>query len=230
MINGLLETNYVLAGLCTVGWLVALRLLCEDRGTLRRNSAAALVAVAVLTAWVLAGCEGLRFVQTAEEAKDFHPKSIGVLPADVGIYKDAQGKVDGIIPEVLTGTKWYVTVVGGEEIRRRIEANEDLRKSVDVYLAKLRELNFSDPELCKAIAELCGIEAVLIPTVDVWEYTMLAGDKIARVGISMRLVDTNRERPCGRRAPGHGRVPVPEAGAHRHGRSMIRKMVDRMPH
>jgi 4-hydroxy-3-methylbut-2-enyl diphosphate reductase len=27
VINGLLETNYVLAGLCTVGWLVALRLL-----------------------------------------------------------------------------------------------------------------------------------------------------------------------------------------------------------
>jgi 4-hydroxybenzoate polyprenyltransferase len=27
VINGLLETNYILAGLCTIGWLVALRLL-----------------------------------------------------------------------------------------------------------------------------------------------------------------------------------------------------------
>jgi 4-hydroxy-3-methylbut-2-enyl diphosphate reductase len=27
VINGLLETNYILAGLCTVGWLVTLRLL-----------------------------------------------------------------------------------------------------------------------------------------------------------------------------------------------------------
>ncbi len=198
---------------------------------MRRNSAAALVAVAVLTAWVLAGCEGLRFVQTAEEAKDFHPKSIGVLPVDVGIYKDAQGKVDGIITEVLVGTKWYTTVIGGEEIRKRIEANEVLRKSVDVYLAKLRELNFSDPELCKVIAELCGIEAILIPTVDVWEYTMLAGDKIARVGISMRLVDTRSGKTmwkAGHQVTEEYRFLKPELTGM--GRSMIRKMVDRMPH
>jgi hypothetical protein len=191
----------------------------------------ALVAVAVLTAWVLAGCEGLRFVQTAEEAKDFHPKSIGVLPADVGIYKDAQGKVDGIITEVLAGTKWYTTVIGGEEIRKRIEANEVLRKSVDIYLAKLRELNFSDPELCKVIAELCGIEAILIPTVDVWEYTMLAGDKIARVGISMRLVDTKSGKTmwkAGHQVTEEYRFLKPELTGM--GRSMIRKMVDRMPH
>lgn len=198
---------------------------------MRRNSAAALVAATVLTVWLLAGCEGLRFVQTAEEAKDFRPKSVGVLPADVGIYRDAQGKVDGIITEVLTGTKWYVTVVGGEEIRRRIEANEVLRRSVDVYLAKLRELNFSDPELCKAIAELCGIEALLIPTVDVWEYTMLAGDKIARVGISMRLVDTRSGKTmwrAGHQVTEEYRFLKPELTGM--GRSMVRKMIDKMPH
>ena len=198
---------------------------------MRRNSAAALVAVAVLTAWVLAGCEGLRLVQTAEEAKDFHPKSIGVLPVDVGIYKDAQGKVDGIITEVLVGTKWYTTVIGGEEIRKRIEANEELRKSVDVYLAKLRELSFSDPELCKVIAELCGIEAVLIPTVDVWEYTMLGGDKIARVGISLRLVETKSGKTmwkAGHQVTEEYRFLKPELTSL--GRSMVRKMVDRMPH
>lgn len=200
-------------------------------GTLKRNSAAALVAVSVFFVWLLAGCEGLRFIQTAEEAKDFHPKSIGVLPADVGIYKDAQGKFDGIITEVLVGTKWYTTVVGGEEIRKRIEANEELRKSVDVYLAKLRELSYSDPELCKVIAQLCGIEAVLIPTVDVWEYTMLGGDKIARVGISLRLVDTKSGKTmwkAGHQVTEEYRFLKPELTSL--GRSMVRKMVDRMPH
>lgn len=198
---------------------------------LRRNSAAALVAMTVLIAWLLAGCEGLRLVQTAEEAKDFHPKSIAVLPADVGIYKDAQGKVDGIITEVLVGTKWYSRVIGGEEIRNRIVANEELRKSVDVYLAKLRELNFSDPELCKVIAEFCGIEAILIPTVEVWEYTMLAGDKVARVGISMQLVDTKSGKTmwkAGHRVTEDYMFLKPELTGM--GRSMIRKMVDRMPH
>lgn len=200
-------------------------------GILKRNSAAALVAVSVFFVWLLAGCEGLRFIQTAEEAKDFHPKSIGVLPADVGIYKDAQGKFDGIITEVLVGTKWYTTVIGGEEIRKRIEANEELRKSVDVYLAKLRELSYSDPELCKVIAQLCGIEAVLIPTVDVWEYTMLGGDKIARVGISLRLVDTKSGKTmwkAGHQVTEEYRFLKPELTSL--GRSMVRKMVDRMPH
>lgn len=200
-------------------------------GILKRNSAAALVAVSVFFVWLLAGCEGLRFIQTAEEAKDFHPKSIGVLPADVGIYKDALGKFDGIITEVLVGTKWYTTVIGGEEIRKRIEANEELRKSVDVYLAKLRELSYSDPELCKVIAELCGIEAVLIPTVDVWEYTMLGGDKIARVGISLRLVDTKSGKTmwkAGHQVTEEYRFLKPELTSL--GRSMVRKMVDRMPH
>ncbi len=173
----------------------------------------------------------LRFVQTADEAKNFHPKSIGVLPAEVGIYKDAEGKIDGIITEVLVKTKWFNTVIGGEEIRKRIETNEELKKSVDVYLAKLRELNYSDPELCKVISELCGIEAILIPTVDTWEYTMLSGDKIARVGLSLKLIDTRTGKTMWR--AGHlvteeYRFLRPELTGM--ALSMVRKMIDRMPH
>ena len=198
---------------------------------LRRIRGWALLFLAGLFVWLAAGCEGLRFVQTAEEAKDFHPKTIGVLPAEVGIYKDASGVVDGIITDVLVRTKWFSTVVGGEEIRKRIEASEELRKSVDVYLAKLRELNFSDPEHCKVIAELCGIEAVLIPTVDVWEYTTLAGDKVERVGISMRLVDTRTGKnmwKAGHLVTEEYRFLKPELSGL--GRSLVRKMVDQMPH
>lgn len=204
----------------------------EDRGEpLKRIPSAALVIVAACFVWLVAGCGDLRSVQMADEAKDFHPRSIGVLPADVGIYKDAAGHMDGIITDVLVRTKWFQTVVGGEEIRKRIEANEELKKSVDIYLAKLRELNYSDPELCKVISELCGIEAILIPTVDVWEYTMLGGDKIARVGISMKLVDAKTGKTMWR--AGHlvseeYRFLKPELTSM--GRSMVRKMIDQMPH
>jgi hypothetical protein len=198
---------------------------------LRRIHGPARVILAVWVVWLIAGCESLRLVQTADEAKDFHPKSIGVLPADAGIYKDAEGKIDGIITDVLVRTKWFQTVVGSEDIRKQIEANPELKKSVDDYRAKLRELNFSDPELCKVISELCGIEAILIPTVDVWEYTMLGGDKIARVGISMKLVDTKTGKTMWR--AGHlvseeYRFLKPELTSM--GRSMARKMIDRMPH
>jgi hypothetical protein len=198
---------------------------------LSRIHGPARVILAVWVVWLVAGCESLRLVQMADEAKDFHPKTIGVLPTDAGIYKDAEGKIDGIITDVLVRTKWFQTVVGGEDIRKQIEANPELKKSVEVYLAKLRELNFSDPELCKVISELCGIEAILISTVDVWEYTMLGGDKIARVGISMKLVDTKTGKTMWR--AGHlvseeYRFLKPELT--NMGRSMVRKMIDRMPH
>jgi hypothetical protein len=198
---------------------------------LRRIHGPVRVILAVWVVWLIAGCESLRLVQTADEAKDFHPKTIGVLPADAGIYKDAEGKIDDIITDVLVRTKWFQAVVGGEDIRKQIEANPELKKSVDIYVAKLRELNFSDPELCKVISELCGIEAILIPTVDVWEYTMLGGDKIARVGISMKLVDTKTGKTMWR--AGHlvseeYRFLKPELTSM--GRSMVRKMIDRMPH
>jgi hypothetical protein len=198
---------------------------------LRRIHGPARFILAVWVIWLIAGCENLRLVQTADEAKDFHPKTIGVLPSDTGIYKDAEGKIDDIITDVLVRTKWFQTVVGGEDIRKQIEANPELKKSVDIYVAKLRELNFSDPELCKVISELCGIEAILIPTVDVWEYTMLGGDKIARVGISMKLVDTKTGKTMWR--AGHlvseeYRFLKPELTSM--GRSMVRKMIDRMPH
>jgi hypothetical protein len=198
---------------------------------LRRIHGPAWFILAVWVIWLIAGCENLRLVQTADEAKDFHPKTIGVLPADTGIYKDAEGKIDGIITDVLVRTKWFQAVVGGEDIRKQIEANTELKKSVDIYVAKLRELNFSDPELCKVISELCGIEAILIPTVDVWEYTMLGGDKIARVGISMKLVDAKTGKTMWR--AGHlvseeYRFLKPELTSM--GRSMVRKMIDQMPH
>lgn len=198
---------------------------------LRRIPVTALIVLAVFVILPVVGCEGLRFVQTADEAKNFHPKSIGVLPASVGIYKDAEGKVDGIIADVLVRTKWYNTVVGGDDVRKRIGNSEELKKSVDIYLAKLQELNYSDPELCKTIGEFCGIEAILIPAVDMWEYSMLSGDKIARVGLSMKLVDTKTGKilwKASHQVTEEYRFLKPDLSSM--GRSLVRKMFDRMPH
>jgi hypothetical protein len=67
--------------------------------------------------------------------------------------------------------------------------------------------------------------------VDVWEYTMLGGDKIARVGISLRLVDTKSGKTmwkAGHQVTEEYRFLKPELTSL--GRSMVRKMVDRMPH
>ena len=111
---------------------------------------------AILTILLLGflGCGGLRYSQVAPEAKDFHPQRIAVLPADATAFPEAKGSVDRIFAEVLGERKWFTDIVGGEEIGRRLETDAELRQAVTEYLAKLRNVSFSDPELSGRIGAL----------------------------------------------------------------------------
>ena len=121
---------------------------------------------AVLSFLLILGCGGLRYSQLAPEAKDFRPKKVGVLPADVGTYEEARGVIDDIIAGELVRRKWFQDVVAADTISRQLQANEDLRNAVTEYVAKLKTVNFSDPELSKRIGELSQVEAFLVVNVD----------------------------------------------------------------
>jgi hypothetical protein len=145
----------------------------------------------VLYFLLILGCGGLRYSQLAPEAKDFRPKIVGVLPADVGTYEEARGVIDDIIAGELVRRKWFQDVVAADTISRQLQANEDLRKAVMEYLAKLKTVNFSDPELSKKIGELSQVEAFLVVNVDYWQYTMEDREKIAKVGMGFKMIDAS---------------------------------------
>lgn len=145
----------------------------------------------ILSLLMILGCGGLRYSQVAPEAKDLRPKKIGVLPADLGTYEEARGVVDEIIAGDLVRRKWFEDVVAADTISRQLQSNEELRKAVAEYLAKLKMVNFSDPELSKIIGRIAGVDAFLVVNVDYWQYTMENKEKLAKVGMGLKMIDAN---------------------------------------
>ncbi len=147
--------------------------------------------LAVLLALVIGGCAEIRFSQTAPEAKDFHPKSVAVISIDAGGYGDAGDAVDGIIADRLTGKDYFSTVVSARKFQTLLQGNEDLRKTAADYLAKLANVNFSDPGLSRKIGKITGMDAFLIVNVDYWYYTKEGDKNLAKVGLGMKMINAD---------------------------------------
>ncbi|MBU2027760.1 MAG: hypothetical protein KJ814_09135 [Proteobacteria bacterium] len=179
----------------------------------------------------LFGCGGLRYSHVSPEAKDFHPRRIAVLPADVKTFPEAKGSIDSLISEALSERKWFAAVVGGEEIGRRLETDETLRQAVAEYLAKLDKVSFSDPALSGRIGELTRAEALVLVRVDYWNYTKENDKKVGKVSLSLTLIEAGTGKIVW--TAGHQRASdylimkpaLPDVA-----RDIIREMIDYMPH
>ena len=177
------------------------------------------------------GCGGLRYSEVSPEARDFHPRRIAVLPADTRAFAEAKGDIDRLFAEVLSERKWFADVVGGEAVGRRLKSDEAFRQVVTDYLAKLTNVNFSDPALSKRFGELTGAEAILLVRVDYWNYTTENDTKIAKVSLSLTLIEAKTGKIIW--TTGHHKISdyviikpdLPDVA-----RDLIREMIDYMPH
>ncbi len=134
----------------------------------------------------LFGCGGLRYNMMLPEGKTFHPQRIIVLPVAIGPFAEAEGIIDQAIVTGLTQKKWYSRVVSEETAAA---ASPKLRETVTAYLDKLEKLNYSDPVLSREIAVLSQVDALLIVSLDYWNYMQDADTKFGRVGLGMRMVN-----------------------------------------
>ena len=155
---------------------------------------ARLACMAILLALGLSGCGTLLYSQASPEARDFHPQSIGVLPMEVGPFEEARNFVDDIIAAELVKRKWFRSVIAADAVRRSLESGDEMKKAVSDYLAKLKALSYSDPELSRRIGDLMQVDALLIARVDFWQYTTDGKDKFAKVGMGVDLVDAKSGR------------------------------------
>ena len=188
---------------------------------------------AILTILLLGllGCGGLRYSQVAPEAKDFHPQRVAVLPADTTAFPEAKASIDRVFAEVLAERKWFTDIVGGETIGRRLETDAELRQAVTEYLAKLRNVSYSDPELSGRIGALTRTEALLLVRVDYWNYTTEDDTKKGKVGISITMIEAKTGKTIWRAV--HNRASdyviikpdLPDVA-----RGLIREMIGHMPH
>ena len=139
-------------------------------------------------------CSGLRFSQLAPEAKDFHPQNVSVFPVKMLNYKETKGArsvVEQIIAGLLVEKKWFANIMDMETLNSQLLANEELNKAMTEYLSKLQTLDFSDPDLSKKIGELAKVDAFLLVSVDEWDYTVQKDEKVAKVGMTMKLYEAS---------------------------------------
>jgi hypothetical protein len=188
----------------------------------------AMIAILILA---LSGCGGLRYSEVSPEAKDFHPRRIAVLPADVKAFPEAKGTIDRLFAEALTGRGWFAEVVGGEAIGRLLDTDANLRQAVQEYLAKLDKVSYSDPELSGRIGELTRTEAFLLPRVDYWNFTTENDNKVGKVSLSLSMIESKTGKTLWNAA--HLKVndyliikpDLPDIA-----RDLIREMIGYMPH
>ncbi len=188
------------------------------------------IVIAILLLGLL-GCGGLRYSHVAPEAKDFHPQGIAVLPADTTAFPEAKGSIDRVFAEVLVEQKWFTSVVGGEEIGRRLATDAELGQTVTEYLAKLRNVSYSDPELSGRIGALTRSDALLLVRVDYWNYTTVGDTKVGKVGISITMIEAKTGKTIWRAV--HNRASdymiikpdLPDVA-----RGLVREMIGHMPH
>jgi hypothetical protein len=187
----------------------------------------------IVTAFLLLGilgCGGLRYSEMSPEARDFHPRAIAVLPSDSRAFAEARGEVDRIFADVLTRRGWFAKVLGGEEISRRMAADEAFRQLVSDYQGKLTNVSFSDQALSSRLGELTGTEAFVLVRVDYWNYATENDTKIGKVSLTLTLVEAKTGKIIW--TAGHHRVSeyriikpdLPDVA-----RALIEEMVGHMP-
>jgi hypothetical protein len=138
----------------------------------------------------IVACGGsIRYADRDPDMKDFHPRTIGLLPVDVGTYGEARGVIDEIICTALAERQWFATVLTSDALKNQLKNDQELQKAITDYLLKLNTVNYSDPALSKEIGDSLKIEAFLIVTVDSWNYSIEKDAKVAKAGLSMKLVE-----------------------------------------
>jgi len=138
---------------------------------------------------MLSACGELRFSRVAPGIDEFHPERICVLPVDAGVYKEKAGDIaDDLIVDIVKGKGWFSSVVSPEEMAKLAERDGRFKDAVTEYLAKLKTVHFSDPDMSRYIGAALNVDALLIVDVVFWNYTTQGSDKLVKAGFNMELV------------------------------------------
>lgn len=137
----------------------------------------------------LAGCAGLNFSQLSPEAKDFHPKTIAVLPATIGEHESARDVAEAVVAKKLSESMWYEAVVDSAAIKKMITESKELGDNVQNYIQQVNTLGTSDAAQTQKLRDGLQVDALLLTSVTAWEYGRMEGNKVAKAGLGLKLVD-----------------------------------------
>lgn len=140
--------------------------------------------------FLFAGCgTPLRYSHTIPAAKDFKPERIVVFPANAVVYPEQAGNMEKIAAEALSDRRWFSRVITADAVKKLVDTDAKFKKVYTEYISKLKEVSFSDPDLSKQIGEQISADAFLWLRIDYWNYAKEGDDKVAKVGLDMKLID-----------------------------------------
>ncbi len=151
-----------------------------------RNPAYAIMLVLIAA---LAGCAGLNFSEVSPEAKDFHPRTIAVLPATIGEHESARDVAEAVMAKKLSESMWYEGVVDSSAVKKMIAESKELGDNIQSYLQQVNTLGTSDAALTQKLRDGLQVDALFLTYVTSWEYGRMEGNKVAKVGLGVKLVD-----------------------------------------
>lgn len=185
--------------------------------------------IGLLFLFVLAGCTVLNYSQSY--IPDYKAKTIAVFPVETGVHADSVAVMDKMVSDALIDKEWFSKVLTAGDLKSSVGAKAETQKAFSDYLTKLRMVNYSDRELSSKIGAACGVDAFVLTTVDQWSYVTEGDDKIARVGLSFRLIDAATGKDVWKAAHTESETYIllkPELSSV--ARKLARKMLSRMPH
>lgn len=146
----------------------------------------------IFVALSFTGCASINFSQVSPDAKDFHPKTIAVLPATVGQYESARDVIDTIVSQSLVKTGWYDNIEDSVSIKAQVSSSPELAANIGNYIQQLNTLGMSEPILTAKLHEALQTDALFLVYVTSWGYGRLEGNKVARVGLGVKLVNASK--------------------------------------
>lgn len=137
----------------------------------------------------LAGCGGLNFSQVSPDAKDFSPSSIAVLPATVGEFESSRSVIDDLASRKLLETGLFNEVKDSATIKNQVAGSSEIASSMEGYIQRLNTLGISDANVSTKLKDALHADAFFLAYVTSWGYGRQGGDKVARVGLGIRLIN-----------------------------------------
>jgi hypothetical protein len=140
----------------------------------------------------LTGCSSINYSQLSPDYKSFHPKTIAVLPATIGDHESAREVIDSAVSMKLVKTKWFANVVDAGSVKTQITQSSEIADELGKYIQQLNALGVSDPGLAGKLKEDLNADALFLTYITSWGYGRSDGNKVARVGLGVKLVDASK--------------------------------------
>ena len=140
----------------------------------------------------LTGCSSINYSQLSPDSKSFHPKTIAVLPATIGEHESARDVIDLAVSMKLVRTKWFANVVDAGSVKTQVTQSSEISDDLGKYIQQLNTLGVSDPALSGKLKEGLNADALFLTYVTSWGYGRSDGNKVARVGLGVKLVDASK--------------------------------------